>query len=219
MIHPLKRLSGLIYPPKCVLCEKILSREETDLCHSCRCETFDCNVRNVKLPHLAQWTALWYYEGKVRTSIHRFKFFRRRVKAVSYGRLLAMKLLTEGISFDLLTWIPISARRRRQRGYDQSKLLADFVGKELSVTPQALLRKHRHNLPQATLGDAPQRRANVLGVYRCTAPEVVRGKTVLLIDDVLTTGATAGECARVLLTAGAKAVICATVAAANHQHK
>ena len=219
MIHPLKQLSALIYPPKCVLCRKLLSREETDLCHSCRCDTFACNIRNVKLPHLAQWTALWYYEGNVRSSIHRFKFMRRNAYAVAYGRLLAMKLLEEGFSFDILSWIPISRQRRRRRSYDQSKLLAAAVGKALSIRPRAVLKKCRHNMPQAMLTKVSQRRANALGAYVCTAPEAIRGKRILLIDDILTTGATAGECARVLLTAGASAVLCATVASANHQQQ
>lgn len=219
MIHPLKRLSDLIYPPKCVLCEKILPREETDLCHSCRQDTFPCNVRNVKLPHLAQWIALWYYDGNVGSSIRRYKFLRRRSYAVSYGRLLAMKLLQEELSFDILSWVPISRQRRWKRGFDQDKLLAEVVGRELSVTPRAVLKKCRHNVPQSTLASAAQRRANVLGAYRCLCPEDIRGKRILLIDDVLTTGATAGECARMLLTAGAAEVFCATVASANHQLK
>lgn len=130
-----------------------------------------------------------------------------------------MKLSAENARFDLLTWVPISTRRRWRRGYDQGKLLAQALGKELSVQPYALLKKQRNNRPQSELGDASQRRANVLGIYRCVEPELVRGKRVLILDDVLTTGATAGECARVLLTAGAAEVSCATVAAASHQHK
>ena len=82
----------------------------------------------------------------------------------------------------------------------------------LSAT--ATLKKVRHNKKQSGLGDISQRRANVLGVYRVLDPEAVRGKRVLLLDDVLTTGATAGECARMLLTAGAKEVHCAALAAA-----
>lgn len=218
-MNPWKKLERLLYPPKCVLCGELLSPEETDLCHGCRLDTPECNVQNVKLPHLAHWTALWYYEEKVKKGIHRFKFSNHRGMALSYGRLLAMKLMAEDISFDVLSWVPISSRRLWSRGYDQGKLLAQAVGKELSVKPQAVLRKRRNNSPQSTLGDAAQRRANVLGAYRCTAPELVQGKRILLIDDVLTTGATAGECARVLLSAGAAAVSCATVAAANHQHK
>ena len=130
-----------------------------------------------------------------------------------------MHILSEDMDFDVLTWVPISARRQWQRGYDQGEQLALAVGKELGVSPVKCLKKHRNNRPQAELGDASQRRANVLGVYRCIRPELVRGKRVLLLDDVITTGATAGECARVLLTAGAKAVLCATVAAASHKRK
>lgn len=218
-MQTLEKLSNLLYPPRCVLCRKILSREETDLCHDCRCDTFECNTQNVKLPHLAQWTALWYYEGKVRAGILRFKFSGRRGQAPGFGRLLAMKLLSENVSFDILSWVPISARRRWTRGYDQSALLAKETAKALGIQAQATLKKHRHNRPQSELGDASQRRANALGAYRCIDPALVRGKRVLLLDDVLTTGATAGECARVLLTAGAASVLCATVAAANHQHK
>jgi len=218
-MKPLQRLSALLFPPKCVLCRGILKENETDLCHSCRCDTTEFKSRNVSLPHLAQWTALWYYEENVRRSILRFKFHGARSYAESYGRLLAMKILSEDMDFDILTWVPISSLRKWRRGYDQVELLARAVGNELDVAPVQCLKKHRHNKPQSGLGDAAQRRANVLGVYRCIQPEHVRGKRVLILDDVMTTGATAGECARVLLTAGAKAVLCATVAAASHQRK
>ena len=214
-----KKLSLLIFPPKCVLCRRILKKEETDLCHSCRRDTETCKSTNVSLPHLAQWTSLWYYEENVSRSILRFKFHRARSYAQSYGRLLAMHILSEDMDFDVLTWVPISTLRKWRRGYDQGEQLALAVGNELGITPVKCLKKHRNNPPQAGLGQAPQRRANVLGVYHCIQPELVRGKRVLILDDVITTGATAGECARVLLTAGAKAVLCATVAAASHKRK
>lgn len=216
LIH---HLYALLFPPKCILCRKVLKKEETDLCHQCRCDTPDFSVRNLKLPHLAQWTALWYYEGNVRASILRFKFYGARSYAETYGRMLAMKVLSEGIEFDIMTWVPISMLRRWRRGYDQVALIAKAVSKELGVPAVRCLKKRRNNRPQSVLGDASQRRANVLGVYRCTAPEQIRGKRILLLDDVITTGATAGECARVLLTAGADEVLCATVAAASHQRK
>ena len=162
---------------------------------------------------------LWYYEGNVRASIHRFKFSGKRSYADAYGRLLAMKLLREDVQFDILTWIPISKKRRRHRGYDQCMLLVQSLGNALGISAQPLLEKCRNNRPQSELTNAAARRANVLGIYRCIHSDLVRGKKVLLIDDVLTTGATAGECARVLLTAGAKEVICATIAAANHKQK
>lgn len=213
------RLFHLLFPPKCVLCGTVLEDDQTDMCHGCRADTPEHPKGHIKLSYIAQWTALWYYEGKVRASLLRFKFSNRRSYAQTYGRLLAMKLLSEQISFDVLTWIPISRLRRWRRGYDQVALIAQALGHELGVVPFPTLRKHRNTPPQSGFKYAAQRRANVLGAY--TAVDSVRfaSKRVLLLDDILTTGATASECARVLLTAGAKEVICAAVAAAPHQQK
>jgi len=211
------RLMQLLFPPKCVLCRKLLTEEETDLCAQCRADTPEVNSVKRKLPYLAKLITLWYYEGSVRSSILRYKFRGSRSYCQSYGRLLAMKLLQEDISFDVLTWAPISRRRKRSRGYDQVELIARAVAKEIGTAPVPTLKKVRHNRPQSRLKDAAARRANVLGVYRVTDPEKVAGKRILLLDDIITTGATASECARTLLTAGAKEVICATVAVASHQ--
>lgn len=205
----------LLFPSKCILCGKLLQRQESDLCHSCRAETEEFGTPHFSISFLAQWTALWYYDGSVRESLLRYKFSNRRSYAAAYGRLLAMQLLPLREQFDLLTWVPISKRRRRSRGYDQVELLARAVGKELGIVPVRLLIKTRHNPPQSGITGHAQRKANVLGAYRvCTS---VAGKRILLLDDIITTGATAGECGRVLLTAGAKEVICAAVAAARHE--
>ena len=95
------------------------------------------------------------------------------------------------------------------------ELLAQAVGKELGMDPVSTLRKIRNNRPQSRIHGQAQRRANVLGVYRILDPELVQGKRVLLLDDIITTGATAGECARVLLTAGAGEVHCGCIAVAQ----
>ena len=173
-------------------------------------------VRKENLQFLDSFTAVWYYEGSVRRSLLRYKFYGARSFAEGYGRLLAMKLMqAHPDGFDCLTWVPISPLRRFKRGYDQVELLAKAVGRELGMTPVPLLRKVRHNRPQSSLRDTARRRANVLGAYRERNREQITGKRILLLDDILTTGATAGECARVLLTAGAKEVHCAAVAAAR----
>ena len=115
--------------------------------------------------------------------------------------------------FDILTWVPVSSLRKLRRGYDQVELIALAVGKELELEPVALLKKIRHNRPQSGLQDAARRRANVLGAYRVLDPDQIEEKRIVLLDDVLTTGSTASECARMLKTAGAKEVHCAAVAA------
>jgi ComF family protein len=113
--------------------------------------------------------------------------------------------------FDVLTWIPVSRLRRIRRGYDQVELLAKAVGRELGIQPVPLLKKVRHNRPQSGLKDAAARRANVLGVYE--ALPGAEGKHILLVDDIVTSGATLLECARTLQEAGAASVRCVAVAA------
>ena len=120
---------------------------------------------------------------------------------------------------DVITWVPISIPRRIKRGYDQSRLLAIALAKELDAPCQRLLHRFRHSPPQSRLGSAAMRRANVLGAYRVVKKEQVAGKRILLLDDVITTGATASECAKTLLFSGAKEVRFAAVAAASHDKK
>lgn len=213
----MKRILLLLFPPKCVLCGKLLTRQQTDLCPHCREHAPEFPGSKISLSFLAQWTGIWYYKDDVRASLLRYKFSGRRSYASAYGRLLAMKLQRMGWDdCDLMTWIPISGRRRFRRGYDQSQLIAKVVARELGLPLIAAAKKIRHTKPQSTMGNAAHRRANILGAYRVTDPELVKDKRILLIDDIVTTGATASECGRVLLTAGAKEVKLATVAVATH---
>ena len=209
-------LIQLLFPDKCILCGKLLHKEEQDLCRECRIDSPEYPNRKETLQFLDSFTAVWYYEGNVRRSLLRYKFYNARSFAHGYGRLLAMKLLRENPEgFDCITWVPVSPLRKFTRGFDQVELLAKAVGKELGVEPVPLIKKVRHNRPQSGLNDAAKRRANVLGAYRETDRQAIAGKRILLLDDILTTGATTGECARVLLTCGAKEIHCAAIAAAR----
>lgn len=211
-------LMELLFPPKCVLCRKLLKSGEIDLCRECRADAPEYAGKKINIRFLDSFAAVWYYEGNVRRSLLRFKFYNARSYGVSYGRILAMRLQREyPDGFDMLTWVPVSRLRKLRRGYDQVELLAKAVGRELGMTPMPLLRKVRHNRPQSGIHGEAERRANVLGVYRLTRGAEVDGKRILLLDDILTTGATAGEAARVLKTAGAKEVHCAAVASAGKE--
>lgn len=213
-------LSHLLFPEKCVLCGHVLEKDEMDLCHSCRAQVSMCSIPKEKLPFLDSWAALWYYEGNVRRSLLRYKFHGRKNYADSYGRLLAMKLLQEDrAEYDLITYIPISDKRRRKRGFDQVELLARAVSEQLAIPCVTTMKKVRHNQPQSRIVGHAQRRANVLGAYQVTDSGALSGKNILLLDDIVTSGATAGEAARVLLTAGASQVHLAVIARANHENK
>lgn len=215
----LQRIAELLYPPKCILCRKVLESNELDFCGECRVNAPECPAKRVKFPFVESWIAVWHYEGHVRSSLLRYKFYNKRHYASAYGRLLAMKIAREREEeFDLITWVPISRLRKLRRGYDQVELLAQAVCAELEMEPTCTLRKTHHNPPQSGIVGYAHRRANVLGVYTALEPESLKDKRILLLDDIITTGATVSECARVLLTAGAKEVHCAAVAAVkNHK--
>lgn len=215
----LRRISNWLFPDKCVLCGRVLEKNETDLCHHCRIHAPECPISNSKYPYLNKWVSLWYYEDVVRKSLLRYKFQGKRHYARVYGQMLAMRLEQEQwTDFDILTWIPVSDRRRRKRGFDQVELIANALAGELQVPATATLKKVRDNPAQSGIAGQAERRANVLGAYVALKPEDLKGKKILLLDDIVTTGSTAGECARVLLTAGAKEVNLAVVGAAR-QHK
>ena len=103
----------------------------------------------------------------------------------------------------------------KRQGYDQAFLLASAAAEALGEKAVATLRKARHNRAQSGLGEDAARRANVIAAYEVLDREAVRGRRVLLIDDIVTTGATLSECARTLLAAGAKEVVCAAAARAR----
>lgn len=209
MLH---RLISYLFPPKCILCRKILAENETDLCHNCRVHAPEFIRAKISIPFVAELTAVWYYKGDVRNSLLRYKFYNARNYAPAYGRLLAMKLMQSNLQFDVLTWVPISRMRKLRRGYDQVALIAQEVGKELGIQPIPTLKKIRNAPPQSSINDASARRANILSAYRTVNPEQFRNKRILLLDDIITTGSTVSECAKTLLVSGASEVVCAAVA-------
>lgn len=213
MIRLFHRLLDLIYPPKCVFCGKLLQENETDICRKCRVILPEFSQKTKNGEFFKKCWSVYEYDTEVRESVLRYKFSGMQQYSEAYGKLIAMMLLREKVSFDVLTWVPISEKRRRKRGYDQGHLLAQAVAKELGVSCVRTLRKITDNQAQSSIGGPAARRANVMGAYRPVSPEHFRSKRVLLIDDVITTGATLSECSRVLLTAGAERVECATLAA------
>lgn len=206
-------LLDLLYPPRCTFCGKLLERNETDLCGKCRAALPVVEGAIKRGRFFERCWSLYIYQDDVASSIRRFKFHGMRQYADVYARQLAMLLLRENVQFDILTWVPVDQKRKRQRGFDQSELIARAVAGELKKPCVPMLKKIRHVEAQSRQPSAELRRANVRGAYLAVAPENFADKRVLLIDDVITTGATLTECSAVLRSAGAACVECATVAA------
>jgi Predicted amidophosphoribosyltransferases len=207
-------LLNLFFPPKCPFCGAVLSRQ--GICGDCRrmLPWTQETERERTLPGGARCASPLFYEDMVRDGILRFKFSGNAAAAEPLGGLIA-ECAAERFpgEFDTVSWVPVSARRLRRRGYDQARLLAEAACRRWDTRPRPLLRKVADNPAQSGLEGASARRANVLGVYE--AADGVSGRRILLIDDIVTTGSTLGEAVRVLRDAGAAEVVCATAAAAR----
>ena len=218
MSGPLGVLLDLLFPPKCVFCGKVLDSGEDGLCARCQRDLPWLTDGEAELTgeFFSLCAAPLRYQDKVRDSIRRYKFNGRRGYHKLYGKLVAQCVHDHLAGrYDLITWVPLSRQRKKERGYDQAFLLASAAALELGEVAVETLRKERHTAAQSGLTEAAQRRANVLGAYTPVDPELVAGKRVLLIDDVVTTGSTLSECARTLRTMGAKDVVCAALARAR----
>lgn len=205
-------LLDLLYPPKCPFCGQVLERGEEGWCAPCREDlpwTQPGDGKTVEGCD-ACLSPLWYRDGP-RDGMHRYKFQGGQGHARLFGDLMAQCLRDRWAGgADLVTWAPLHPRRKRERGYDQAELLARSACRRWDTRPERLLEKTRDNPAQSGLTDREARRENVKGAYRAAGD--CRGRRVLLVDDICTTGATLGQCAAVLLDAGAEAVVCAAAA-------
>ena len=216
MSRPRGALRDLLVPPRCVFCRRLLPRGEEGICPRCQQElpwALGAEAEQTGEFFSLCASPLWY-QDQVRASFHRYKFKGVRGYSRTYGRLVAQCVQDHLAGrYDLITWVPLSRARLRQRGYDQAMLLASAAALALDDVAAETLCKVRDTEAQSGLGkNDASRRANVLSAYQVTDPALVEGRRVLLIDDIVTTGSTLSECARVLRTAGATDVVCAALA-------
>lgn len=207
-------LTDLLFPPRCALCGRP-GGERSAPCRGCRADaalwlTGAEAARRGAACSLCVCAGA--YEGVLRDSVRRFKFLGHPEYAQVYGPILAGAVRrTLAGRYDTIAWMPVSAGTLATRGYDQARLLAEETAAALGDHARPLLRKVRDTAAQSSLASAGARWGNVAGVYAVLDPEAVRGRRILLIDDILTTGATLEEGARTLLAAGAAEVVAAAL--------
>jgi ComF family protein len=194
--------------PLCPVCGRpfISDAGEDHLCEDC--------LR--KRPLFRASASPYIYEGAIMSAIHQFKYGQKNFLARSLGPLLAgfaQRWITEQIDLTVMP-VPLHPKRLRERGFNQSLLLARHVSEHLNSRLDYLtLKRVRYTLSQTGLGKE-ERRKNVKGAFEVAHSDSVRGRVILLIDDVTTTGNTLNECARVLMKAGSREVMCLTLARA-----
>jgi len=206
-------LLDLLFPPKCIFCQKLLSGSEDKWCSDCGHDLPETDEIR-KIPSTKGCLAPFSYQGNVREAMLRFKFGGRSHYADAFGAMMASKL--RGIKADCVTWVPVSRLRRFSRGYDQAQLLAEAVARELNLPCITSLHK-RHRKKQSRISGFAARKANISGAFSAVNPQQIQGKTIILIDDICTTGATMGEAAYILHLAGAAAIHGAVYAIAKNR--
>lgn len=235
------RLLALLFPADCAICGTPLDTVHAiPLCAACltppepfaaeyccaRCRTPFLNSRPLDEQGLCSLCRLgltefewsWSYalhDGRMRQLIHLFKYARMRPLARELGAWLvyAYPRLEH---FDALVPMPLHWWKRMQRGFNQSDLLARELSRRVGVPILNAARRRRRTAAQASLTHA-QRRDNVRGAFDVPMPEQVRGLSLLIVDDVMTTGSTVNACAKALKQAGAARVCVLTVARAGRQ--
>lgn len=215
-----------IYPRRCIICRRILPLTlEEYLCGECHnkiewisgsvCESCGkpipaygrCRSCNSMRIYYDKGYAVYVYKDEMRDAIHRFKYGGKGGFARFFGREMALFADLEDIPLtDLIVPVPIHSERQRKRGYNQSELLADIYCSIRGSESVRLLKRVKKTKPQSGL-KKEDRIKNVRGVFAINDCGIdIKGKSVLLIDDIYTTGSTVNECARVLKRAGAKSV-------------
>lgn len=231
-------LLDFVYPQTCPLCQKPLSRVEKEVCEECwntlaslpapfcpYCKSFleDSSVLSTHAcPHLDKpedrrilaAISLGTFDDHYQNLIHRFKYDKKTPLGKRLARRLGEAVARERgfAGCDFIVPVPLHRARYRERGFNQSEILAKGVSEVANIPLARRILKRKKNTRDQTYLNAQQRAENVRDAFSISQPEIVENKKVILVDDVTTTGATLNECARMLQDSGAKSIFAATLA-------
>jgi len=230
-------LKNILSPPVCVFCHCPLHIEsQSYICAKCAlnlpynngkrcqicCSPLDIAYGDLYCAHckktkraFAQNVSRYIYKDNVAEAIKRMKFGKRQLWiADCLGKFLAetIKKSYDNVAFDLVLFVPISKKRLREREFNQSEIIADAVCKNLKLPIAKDVLIKPIDIPKQSGLSFEKRKKNVKEAFKIKNPDCVIDKTILLIDDIFTTGATLNECAKTLKKVGAAVVFCATIA-------
>ncbi len=227
MRNILKKMFTAVFPKRCSICGEVIEFDN-EICDDCRklpeisppiclkcgCNKAECickkHKRNIEYKAVI---APFYYENQIQKGILNFKMHSMPFLAQSFGDLIAdaVKEYYELIDFDYVTYIPMHRSDEIKREFNQSRLLAEVVSEKCSIPFADLLIKKRKTKKQKRQS-ANKRFVNMYGAFELSKGADVSDKTILLIDDVKTTGATLSSASLILKAYGAKSVYCAVIA-------
>lgn len=217
------KLIRLFYPKVCSACGNIVPIEKDicgcmgndyfgvskDFCHRCGADLENCSCKSNYEAGLEEFTAPYYYAGAVKERLLNFKFYNQKKEAVFFGDKMALRFsqVYSTVKADVVTYVPMQKSQKKERGYNQSELLAKQVAKRLFLPCRELVIKTKETKSQHTLG-AEERIGNLADAFEFADKENVNAKVIILCDDIKTTGTTLLRCAEVLKRANAAKVYC-----------
>jgi len=207
----------LLFPARCICCDTVLPFDAPrEVCGDCEKDIKflkECVYAYSSGSHITRVYSAFDYEGVIRKAIHRLKFGDTPHNAsvlvdLSYPLLESsiQSHCKSGSNYDIIIPVPLHPGRKRQRGYNQSELIASRLSHHMKVPMlRGVLVKKVNTPPQSRLKRG-ERLKNLIGVFCVKKPDLVSGRKILLVDDIMTTGSTAGQCAKALMDAGARQV-------------
>ena len=223
-------ISRFFFPKKCSVCGEIVEITKqycsccgnekivlsNNSCIHCGYEFRDCICESKNSIIFSSFTAVYIYSGITKQQICAFKFENEKHLAKKFADKMSERIASvfSQTEFDLVCFVPSSEETLKQRGYNQSELLAKEIAKNFFLPCGNVLKKIKETSYQHTLS-AQQRKTNLAGSIICNGD--VKDKTVLLCDDVKTTGTTLNECVNALKEKGAKDVYCVCIALSDYR--
>lgn len=203
----------LIFPPRCAGCGRV----DYVWCERCQLNLADIPLEFIlktDVPAVSWVASTGAHEGLLREAVQGLKYGNVQLLGAALGERLAICLQMQEQTFDMIIPVPLHADRLKERGYNQAQIVCEYAAAQLGLTciPQALKRE-KYSQSQVGLS-AKERRENVADAFSAN-PDLVSEHTVLIVDDVCTTGSTLSSCAQALLEAGARQVFALTITAAR----
>lgn len=202
----------------CYSCNKNLSRLKDPLCNICSKPIDQNSSINICLEckknkrYFETVKSLLHYDNQVQKIIHKYKYYDKAYYCKLFGSMLYNYIKENNYcEFDLITSIPLHKSKIKSRGYNQSELIAKYIAKKINILYSKCLKRINKTKVQNELSKH-ERRKNVKNAFIAIDTHIIKNKTVLIIDDIYTTGATINECSRVLIEEGAKNIYGLTIA-------
>jgi competence protein ComFC len=223
----LEIILDIIAPSRCIACGAPVGFRAFDICGACMdkisllrdqcpvCSGFlsegRCRICAERTFYPSSNISIAEYRGVTKELLRRLKFHGNRCLHIPAGLLAMREISRRRVRADVITCVPMNARKKWKRGFNQSELIARLIAKQTGAPYRSLLKEKNKTVTQRELG-LRHRFINVINRYQVRERADLKDKSIMIIDDVFTTGATINECARVLRAAGAKDVFSVTIA-------